>query len=74
MYTCHRNPQKGLVGGEMTGYPCCLADHRFPHSVRHPNYDDILEALLSQGLDSIEERVSLSVGEVGSEAMYELKF
>jgi hypothetical protein len=34
----------------------------FFDSVRHPNYDDILEALLAQGLDNIEERVSLSVG------------
>lgn len=33
-------------------------------SVRHPNYDDILAALLAGGLDDIEERVPLSVGEL----------
>jgi hypothetical protein len=31
-------------------------------SVRHPNYDDILAALLAGGLDDIEERVPISVG------------
>ena len=64
MYACDCGPQTGLVSsGYHRLFPCVKLTLAFDTSVRHPNYDDILEALLAQGLDNIEERVSLSVGE-----------
>ncbi|KAJ9101148.1 hypothetical protein QFC21_003366 [Naganishia friedmannii] len=50
------------VEGKLVAATALVRKVYLKNSVRHPNYDDILAALLERGFDDLSDRVPLSVG------------